>query len=116
MAEPPRRRRPCRGLQNPLTHQPLGVSPWKQLTRPLAALKVPQHPDKTLVGRVSRGFDFLDYTFATVGLTGLARRTVAPVCRTYQPALRARCGRNPHRRVRAMVVALGEWWGWTICR
>lgn len=43
----------------------------------LGALKVEQHPDKTFVGRVSRGFDFLGYTFSTVGLTGLARMTVA---------------------------------------
>jgi RNA-directed DNA polymerase len=43
----------------------------------LAALKVQQHPDKTFVGRVSRGFDFLGYTFSTVGLTGIARKTVA---------------------------------------
>ena len=43
----------------------------------LAALKVQQHPDKTFVGRVSRGFDFLGYTFSTVGLTGMARKTVA---------------------------------------
>ena len=43
----------------------------------LAALKVQQHPDKTFVGRVGRGFDFLGYTFATVGLTGIARKTVA---------------------------------------
>jgi RNA-directed DNA polymerase len=43
----------------------------------MAALKVQQHPDKTFVGRVSRGFDFLGYTFSTMGLTGIARKTVA---------------------------------------
>ena len=43
----------------------------------LAALNVEQHPDKTFVGRISRGFDFLGYTFSTVGLTGMARKTVA---------------------------------------
>jgi hypothetical protein len=32
----------------------------------LAALKVLQHPDKTFVGQISRGFDFLGYTFSTV--------------------------------------------------
>jgi RNA-directed DNA polymerase len=42
----------------------------------LVALKVQQLPDKTFVGRVGRGFDFLGYTFSTVGLTGMARKTV----------------------------------------
>ncbi|MGB2938668.1 MAG: reverse transcriptase/maturase family protein [Phycisphaerae bacterium] len=42
----------------------------------LAELKVQKHPDKTFIGRISRGFDFLGYTFSSVGLTGIARRTV----------------------------------------
>ena len=28
------------------------------------------------MGRISRGFDFLGYAFSTVGLTGIARKTV----------------------------------------
>jgi hypothetical protein len=31
------------------------------VNRALAELKVQQHPDKTFVGRISRGFDFLGY-------------------------------------------------------
>ncbi|MGZ3316535.1 MAG: hypothetical protein ACXU95_04455 [Isosphaeraceae bacterium] len=27
-----------------------------------------QHPDKTFIGRISRGFDFLGYTFTPAGL------------------------------------------------
>jgi hypothetical protein len=34
----------------------------------LAELKVQQHPDKTFIGRVSRGFDFLSYLFTPAGL------------------------------------------------
>ncbi len=34
----------------------------------LAELKVEQHPDKTFIGRVSRGFDFLGYLFTLTGL------------------------------------------------
>jgi hypothetical protein len=54
----------------------------------LAELQVEQHPDKTFVGRVSRGFWFLGYTFGPgenletenletkkAGLTGVAPRT-----------------------------------------
>ena len=34
----------------------------------LAELKLQQHPDKTFIGRVSRGFDFLGYQFTPTGL------------------------------------------------
>ena len=34
----------------------------------LAELKVEQHPDKTFIGRISRGFDFLGYLFTPAGL------------------------------------------------
>jgi hypothetical protein len=34
----------------------------------LAELKVEQHPDKTFIGRISRGFDFLGYLFSPSGL------------------------------------------------
>src|SRR5271157_5226791 len=33
----------------------------------LAELKLQQHPDKTFIGRVSRGFDFLGYQFTPGG-------------------------------------------------
>jgi RNA-directed DNA polymerase len=34
----------------------------------LAELKLQQHPDKTFIGRISRGFDFLGYEFTPAGL------------------------------------------------
>jgi hypothetical protein len=34
----------------------------------LAELHVEQHPDKTFIGRISRGFDFLGYAFTSAGL------------------------------------------------
>jgi len=42
----------------------------------LESLKVEQHPDKTFVGRISRGFDFLGYRFTSAGLVGVARQSV----------------------------------------
>jgi len=39
----------------------------------LAELKVEQHPDKTFVGRISRGFDFLGYVFSPTGLEVASR-------------------------------------------
>ena len=38
-------------------------------------LLVVQHPDKTLIGRIAWGFDFLDYWFSPTGL-GVARKMV----------------------------------------
>jgi hypothetical protein len=34
----------------------------------MAELRVEQHPDKTSIGRISRGFDFLGYVFTPAGL------------------------------------------------
>jgi hypothetical protein len=56
-------------------------SRWKLRTairtvnRILNALKVVQHPDKTFIGRASRGFDFLGYHFAP-GFLRVAQRTL----------------------------------------
>ena len=41
----------------------------------MGELKVEKHPDKTFIGRVGRGFDFLGYRFAPGGLA-VARVTV----------------------------------------
>ena len=41
----------------------------------LAELKLAQHPDKTFIGRTSRGFDFLGYQFTPSGL-GVAAKTI----------------------------------------
>ena len=42
----------------------------------LDELKVEQHPDKTFIGRVSRGFEFLGYAIATPGIVGVAQKTL----------------------------------------
>jgi autotransporter-associated beta strand protein len=39
------------------------------------ALDLEQHPDKTFIGRIAKGFDFLDYHFDGAGMT-VARATV----------------------------------------
>ena len=36
----------------------------KKLNRTLAALKLEKHPEKTFIGRIDKGFDFLGYHFA----------------------------------------------------
>jgi hypothetical protein len=37
------------------------------VNRTLNELKVEKHPDKTFIGRIKRGFDFLGYQFSTRG-------------------------------------------------
>ena len=41
-----------------------------------APAQAQEHPDKTLVGRISRGFDFLGDDFSPAGMTGMSRRSV----------------------------------------
>ena len=45
----------------------------------LAELKVEQHPDKTFIGRISRGFEFLGYAITTPGIVGVAKKTLEGV-------------------------------------
>lgn len=45
------------------------------LNRTFNELKLEQHPDKTLIGRVERGFDFLGY-FLKPGYVGMAETTI----------------------------------------
>lgn len=60
----------------------LSPSRWKlraavrTVNQTMAQLKMEQHPDKTFVGRISRGFDFLGYRISPAGLIGLARQSV----------------------------------------
>jgi hypothetical protein len=41
----------------------------------LGALRLEKHPDKTFIGRIERGFDFLGYHFSRAGLT-VAKQTI----------------------------------------
>jgi hypothetical protein len=47
----------------------------KVVNQTLAELKVEKHPDKTFIGRIERGFDFLGYRFSSAGL-GIAPQTI----------------------------------------
>ena len=48
------------------------IKPTNQV---MSELRVVKHPDKTFIGRVAQGFDFLGYWFSPAGL-GIARKTV----------------------------------------
>ncbi len=48
----------------------------KVVNQVLGVLRLEKHPDKTFVGRIERGFDFLGYHFSPAGLT-VAKETAA---------------------------------------
>ena len=48
----------------------------KVVNETLGALSLETHPDKTFIGRIERGFDFLGYHFSPAGLT-VAAKTIA---------------------------------------
>lgn len=75
------------------------------VNRTLAGLKVEKHPDKTFIGRVERGFDFLGYHFSPGGLS-IAPQTIerfkARLARLYERgANETRLGQYARR-----------WWRW----
>jgi len=47
----------------------------KAVNEVMSDLRVEKHPDKTFIGRIAKGFDFLGYWFSPDGL-GIARKTV----------------------------------------
>ncbi len=59
----------------------IAPSRWKLRTavgivnKTLNLLKVEQHPDKTFIGRIDKGFSFLGYQINKAGLTGVAPPT-----------------------------------------
>ncbi len=71
----------------------LAPTRWKHrkairlVNQTLAELHVVQHPDKTFIGRISRGFDFLGYAFTPTRLEAsrsAVERCVDRVSRLYE--------------------------------
>jgi hypothetical protein len=48
----------------------------KVVNQCLRALGLEKHPDRTFIGRIERGFDFLGYHFSPAGL-GIAKQAVS---------------------------------------
>ena len=87
----------------------------KTVNETLEELEVQQHPDKTFVGRIRRGFDFLGYRFASTGLIGVARqsveRFVERATRLYeQGADRSRIGEYVRRWLKWVKAGVGSVW------
>jgi hypothetical protein len=90
----------------------------------LAELHVEQHPDKTFIGRISRGFDFLGYAFTPAGLDvapQTVERCVQRLSRLYEQGVDmihigayVRCW---HSWARSGLAELGTRLGWrALCR
>jgi len=81
----------------------------------LQELRVEQHPDKTFIGRIERGFTFLGYWITAKGVTGVAPSAwqgfQERVVRLYEQECAARGG-NPaaHRAMRPALEAVGTRW------
>ena len=77
----------------------------KAVNEVMAQLRVEKHPDKTFIGRIARGFDFLGYWFSPSGL-GVAKNTVRrmleKVSRLYEQ------GADTER----IETYRSHWWRW----
>jgi len=80
----------------------------RMLNQQFNELKLEKHPDKTLLGRTERGFDFLGYRFKPDGVT-LAEKTVANFL---TKALRLYEQEPPHFRMRWLGEYIGRWKRW----
>ncbi len=81
----------------------------------LGFLGLEKHPDKTFVGRIEKGFDFLGYHFNTAGLT-VAHETVvrfvARAARLYEQEPEEACSSTRlGLYVRRWVAWAGAWTG-----
>ncbi len=71
-------------------------------------LKLDKHPDKTSMGRIEKGFDFLGYHFSPQGLS-LAQKTIDNF---FEKALRLYEQEPPHRRMKQLGEYTHRWAGW----
>jgi hypothetical protein len=75
----------------------------------LSALHLEKHPDKTFIGKIERGFDFLGYRFGAVVLQ-LAQATiekfVEQATRLYEQ------GRRERRKAPLLGRYVRRWLGW----
>jgi hypothetical protein len=71
----------------------------------MGELQLELHPDKTFIGRISRGFDFLGYWFTPEGL-GIALKTVERFAQRVSQLYEQGAGEN---RIEEYVR---RWWRW----
>jgi len=80
------------------------------LNETFSELKLDKHPDKTDMGRIEKGFDFLGYHFSPQGLS-LAQKTIDNFV---EKALRLYEQEPPHRRMKRLGEYSHRWVGWAL--
>jgi RNA-directed DNA polymerase len=82
----------------------------KIVNQVLGSLDLEKHPDKTFIGRIERGFDFLGYHFSPAGLT-VAKQTIAnfieKASRLYEQK------RSGVSAAAALEMYVRRWFQWT---
>ena len=77
----------------------------RRVNKTLAELQVDKHPDKTFIGRIERGFNFLGYSFSLLGL-GIASKTtdrfLERITRLYEQGAEISC----------IGKYVRHWWRW----
>jgi RNA-directed DNA polymerase len=87
----------------------------KVVNQVLGSLRLEKHPEKTFIGRIERGFDFLGYHFSPKGLTAAKetlKRFIERATRFYErepgePCGSSRLGVYMMRWIRWVSVGLG---------
>lgn len=79
------------------------------LNQVLASLGLDKHPDKTFIGRIERGFDFLGYRFSPSGLSVAAPTMARFVVRAAQLYQQERRGRKRGTRPVLSPSRLGSY-------
>jgi hypothetical protein len=90
-----------------------GDAQWSNIpeigTSGLEAISLEKHPDKTFVGKIERGFDFLGYYFSPAGLA-VAKKTISnfieKASRLYEQERRAVSAAT------ALEMYVRRWLGW----
>jgi hypothetical protein len=82
----------------------------KRLNEIFNGLGLEQHPDKTFIGRIEKGFDFLGYHFSRTGLQ-LAAKTVANAVEKLHRLYEQK--QTAPERAAALDDYLTRWKSWT---
>lgn len=83
-----------------------------RLNRCLTAFGFEQHPDKTFIGRVEKGFDWMGFWFTDKGCTSVTPRAVSN-CLTKLRRLYEQARRHPSVTLDARVAGyLSHWSRW----
>ena len=80
----------------------------KVVNQGLASLRLAKHPDKTFIGRIARGFDFLGYHFSPDGLT-IAKKTLENFVARVRQLYEHKPGEGVSARLGAYVRRWVQW-------